>query len=994
MDPLKAILESHFGLAVHDIQQFEGEVNLNFKCILGDGKCFNIKLFHASTNNESIDFLVQLHKHFRSFKSIEIPDIKPWEKDSYIKPILYDDKTYNAIILEWIDGKLLSDVLYHPPLLLNRWGQLCAQVQQHLYDFDHPHLNRFEEWDPLHLLHHTAKIDTLPDQHKKDIIHNVFSQFNSYSKALKDLPISHNHNDFHTENILVHFNGLSPKIMGLIDFGDTLKTLRICDVAIACAYVIMEKKDGLAAVRSFLEGFTKYVTLTEGEIEVLDILIRARLSISVLISADKKTKGVSSSYQFISEEKAWNALNYLDSMQASFIHYSHRVGAGFIAHPNFHIFQEWCTKNRNLFKPVMDFQKEKSGRIDLSVASTVIPSTYDLQTVTTFEKHVFNYLEQKDWAYAYGGYGEIRPFYTTDNYEAENDQGYQWRTQHLGLDIWSSLKDKSNSKRKIFSPYQGKVICSHNNDERCDYGYTLILQHHTDEMPFYTLYGHLSKESMELSPIGKWVEAGDHIAYLGDKNENGAWPPHLHFQVLLDLLGNTTNYPGVCYPYEWKIWSALCPTPHLLTPYLLSSKIEDNSVEKLLPIRQLVLGKNLSVSYKRPLTILRGYMQYLYDESGRRYLDTVNNVAHVGHEHPVVTQKAIRQLQLLNTNTRYLHPNILRYAKKLLATFPSNITRVYFTNSGSEANELALRIAESYVKTKDKVVFEMGYHGNTTNTVDISSYKFDRKGGKGKTKSIIKIPFYKRNDTDSKRTYKEQVNKFIQGTKPLCFIGESILSCAGQVELDSEMLRYVYNIIQSNGGICIADEVQTGFGRIGSHFWAFQDHDVQPDIVTMGKPIGNGHPIGAVVCTEELAESFDNGMEYFNTYGGNPVSMAIAEAVLDEVYEQNLQAHAIEMEKAFYSIIKKLELPSGIQVSTRGKGLFLGIELMESGMEATDCAKFITNRMREKGILMSSDGPYENVLKVKPPMCFNEKDMKKMMYNLQQVLNEYAALTT
>ena len=610
----------------------------------------------------------------------------------------------------------------------------------------------------------------------------------------------------------------------------------------------------------------------------------------------------------------------------------------------------------------MKFENHALEPIDLSVSSSVIPSTSELETIDLFQKRIDSYLDENKLDAAYGGYGEIRPIYTTDNYETENDEGYQWRTQHLGLDIWSSITDNEGIRRKIYCPLDGEVVCSYNNNVNCDYGGTLILKHSIEDLEFYTLYGHLSLDSLELSPLGRKVKSGDHIAYLGNKEENGNWPPHLHFQIILDLMKNETNFPGVAFTHEYNIWKSICPDPFLLSPYLKAPENTITNETDLLTKRADILGKNLSTSYNKKLTIVRGHMQYLYDINGRRYLDTVNNVAHVGHENPYVNKAAINQIQLLNTNTRYLHPEIITYAEKLLATFPSHFTRVYFTNSGSEANELALRIASSKTKNSEKLVLKMGYHGNTQNTIDVSSYKFERSGGTGIREEISMINYFQKGDKNPKDEYLKMVDKIIDSKGPLSFIHESIMSCAGQVELESEVLRSIYRKIQDSGGVCIADEVQTGFGRVGSNFWAFELHDVKPDIVTMGKPIGNGHPIGAVVYTEELAESFDNGMEYFNTFAGNPVSMKIANAVMEVIEEEQMMTHAKKMEELFYESAEKLVWPADVKAISRGKGLFLGIELMESGKEASRFAAFIKNRMRERGILMSSDGLHENCL--------------------------------
>ena len=395
-------------------------------------------------------------------------------------------------------------------------------------------------------------------------------------------------------------------------------------------------------------------------------------------------------------------------------------------------------------------------------------------------------------------------------------------------------------------------------------------------------------------------------------------------------------------------------------------------------------------------------MQYLYDQTGQRYLDTVNNVPHVGHQHPRIVTAAQRQVAILNTNTRYLHPTIINYGERLLSTFPSELCVVHFVNSGSEANELALRMVRAYTGQKDMIAVEVGYHGNTGGCIDISSYKFNGQGGHGApdTTQIVPIPDVYRGLYKSSKNagpqYADHVKQQIHliektGRKIGGFICESILSCGGQIVLPDQYLQEAYRHVRAHGGLCIADEVQVGFGRVGETFWGFQLQGVVPDIVTMGKPMGNGHPLAAVVTTREVADAFANGMEYFNTFGGNPVSCAIGLEVLNVIQDEGLQSHALKMGSYLLNRLKNLQLTSPIVGDVRGKGLFLGIELVndtESLTPAPAKAKYLMNRMRQRGILMSTDGPFHNVLKIKPPLCFNMENANYLLENLRIVLGE------
>lgn len=399
-------------------------------------------------------------------------------------------------------------------------------------------------------------------------------------------------------------------------------------------------------------------------------------------------------------------------------------------------------------------------------------------------------------------------------------------------------------------------------------------------------------------------------------------------------------------------------------------------MKSIIEARKRLLGRNLSIAYDNPINVVRGSMQYLYDDAGRQYLDAYNNVAHVGHCHPRVVEAGVRQMQELNTNTRYLHDAILNYAERLTATLPDPLSVCYFVNSGSEANELAIRLARAHTNARDMIVLDHAYHGNTTTLIDISPYKHDGPGGKGPPSWVHKVPLPRTADDA------QQVIDVIKTNDKVCaFIAESMPSVAGQIVLPQGYLNRVYDAVRAAGGVCIADEVQTGYGRIGTHFWAFESYGIIPEIVVLGKPIGNGHPIGAVITTPDIAASFDNGMEFFSTFGGNTVSCAIGLAVLQVVQEENLQAHALTVGEQLLKGLRDLQKQHEVIRDIRGSGFFLGAELRKK-----EDADRIVNAMRDHGILIGTDGPLHNVLKIRPPMPFSTNDADYFLTTLRKLL--------
>ena len=425
------------------------------------------------------------------------------------------------------------------------------------------------------------------------------------------------------------------------------------------------------------------------------------------------------------------------------------------------------------------------------------------------------------------------------------------------------------------------------------------------------------------------------------------------------------------------------------------------SIDALLARRRRLLGGNLSVSYDNPLHIVRGSMQYLWDADGRRYLDAYNNVAHVGHCHPRVVQAGQAQTAVLNTNTRYLHELVNSYAERLGAMLPGALKVCYFVNSGSEANELALRLARAHTQRRNLIVLEHAYHGNTTTMIDASPYKHAGPGGGGAPSWVHVAPLadlyrgaYKRDDAAAGTKYAAQVARIIEmlgasGAELAGFLAESWPSVAGQMSLPADYVQAVYKMVRAAGGLCIADEVQTAYGRLGDHFWGFEYYGVVPDIVVLGKPIGNGHPIGAVVTTPEIARSFDNGMEFFSTFGGNTVSCAIGLAVLDVVIEEKLPAHAHKVGNHLLGRLNELKNRHALIGDVRGSGLFLGVELVRDRQSLEPAgreASLIANHMRDQGVLLGTDGPFNNVLKIRPPLPFSMQDADLLIDALDSAL--------
>jgi 4-aminobutyrate aminotransferase-like enzyme len=604
-----------------------------------------------------------------------------------------------------------------------------------------------------------------------------------------------------------------------------------------------------------------------------------------------------------------------------------------------------------------------------------------------------------------GRYDEARAIYTAAQFGGESAVDER-RTIHLGIDL--HVRPGS----AVRAPLDGVVHAMANNTSLLDYGPVVILRHSFpafsgETRHFFTLYGHLSVKTLAGLRIGQEIARGEKFAEIGDIHENGGWVPHLHFQIINDLLDLGSDFPGVARASERPVWTSLSPDPNLLLGIPADRfPVTERSTPEALAARKSLLGRNLSVSYHHPLKTVRGWMQYLYDDTGRAYLDVYNNVPLVGHSHPRVVRAAQEQLALLNTNTRYLHENVLRYAERLTELLPDPLRVCYFVNSGSEANELALRLARAHTGREDVIVLEHAYHGHTNTLIDISPYKFNGPGGRGRKPWVHVAPIpddyrgpYRRGDSDAGAKYAKHVGEILKGASlegrgVAAYIAETLPSVAGQIVFPPNYLAEVYERVRAAGALCIADEVQVGFGRLGTHFWGFETQDVVPDIAVFGKPIGNAFPLAAVVTTKEIAASFANGMEFFSTFGGNPVACAAGLAVLDVLRDEDLQHRALRVGKYWATELKKLQECYRLIGDVRGSGLFLGIDFVrdrETREPATEQADYVVNRLRDCGILAGTDGPHHNVIKLRPPLIFSESDADLFVKTLEAILQEDAA---
>ena len=996
--PIQAsqIAIENYGIIAESIK-LDGYVDENYLLKTSTGEKFLLKISSGQStnsveeNNGQLDFQIQILKHLSEQSTlISFSEVISNKNGNSLTPLLNNE---TARVLTWLPGRLWATVNPKTHTLRNNLGEAAGNLTNALQNFDHPNAHRELNWDLANSAWTKAHINRFSGT-QKDIIAYFQNQFDEIQEEYKNLPKSIVHNDLNDYNILVSEDFHSPAVTGFIDFGDAVYTQTINDLAIVLAYAIMDLPDPLAAALDVVKGYNKYYKFSEEELKCLYTLVGMRLVITLTSASLKKAEFPNDEYFVISEKPAWSLLQKWVKVNENFAYYSFRNACEFSAHPLQNKFESWAKSNRISLKTLFPSVPSKLVvNLDMSIDSTLLGnfSEYNDPEVSEFKLKQFR--KQHPKTILLNGYLETRPFYTTAAFKSEGNNGPQYRTVHLGTDFWVP------AKTPVQAPFDGVVKIIHHNNYDKDYGPMLILEHKFKGGKFYTLYGHLTLMSLEILKVGQKVKQGDRIAYIGKPTENGNWAPHLHFQLILDLLGNDENFNGVALPSEIEIWKSICPDPNLIFNEELNTSEEKISEEKMRSFRKDHLGKSLSISYEKPLQIARGEGVYLIDVDGKKYLDTVNNVNHVGHQHQKVVAAGQRQMAVLNTNTRYLHQEIIAYTEALLKKLPPHLSVIHIVNSGSEANELALRMAKTVTGKNDILAIEVGYHGNTNAAMDVSSYKFEGKGGfpKPETTHILPLPDAYRGKYSGANCGVNYANHAMEiiaelkskGREIAGFIGETMISCGGQIVPPKNYFKEIYKHVHEAGGICIADEVQTGFGRVGKSFWAFELYDIKPDIVTMGKPAGNGHPLAIVACTKEVADKFNTGMEYFNTFGGNPVSCAIGRTVLEVIEEENLQQNALEVGEFLIDELKKLQKQFPIIGDVRGEGLFLGFELNNADkIPLPEHSNYLVNRMKQLGVLMSIDGPDHNVLKIKPPMVFNKENAEEFLYRLKTVFAE------
>lgn len=965
------LVESFYGFrpTLKPLGSFQDQ---NFRAMDENGRFFILKIANSAATWDELDLQNQAMSHLAAKEtSFPTPRIIPALNGQQIATVEREGQSHLVRLLTYVPGQLLADLPVLPPESMTEIGRFCGTLTKHLADFTHPFANqRIIQWDFQHALQVIqAFLPYVADPEDRQLIQHFVGQFEAAAAPLlPQLRKSIVHGDITSYNLLYSRDETGqPHITGLVDFGDTVHSYTIAELAVPIVEAILKNsRQPLADAARVVEGFHQIYPLTEPELAVLYHFLGIRMCVVVTSEAQQLSLDPGNQYvqELVAQDKA--ILRQLRSIHPGLAQAAFRQACGLPPNPCYTAVSAWLSQSVN----------SKQWSVISEVGTTVLDLSVGSDVWQNGNWETVDGVKQAITAGGIGRFNEARLPYTRPNQPDEP------ATIHLGIDIFAK------AGTAVFAPFPGTVVYTN--------PYAVILQHTpAPDLTFYTRYAGVETAVSLHTPVA----GGQQIATI---TGTGTLPPHLHFQIACDWWSEA-DLPGLVTASQRPIWLSNSPDPNLILGIPALQPAPHTPWQTWVERRFRTLPRSQEFYYQEPMQIVRGWRQYLYDANGRAYLDMINNVAHIGHSHPRIVEAARRQMALLNTNSRFLYDSMIVYAERLAVLMPEPLKVVFFVCTGSEANDLALRLARAYTRQHDVMVIDGEYHGNTTAVDEINTSLLDNPAAKVPRPHVHPVTQpnvfrgrYGANDPQAGLKYAQEVKETLDrlqenGRSIAAFFTEALLGASGGVDLPAHYLKTVYGYVRQAGGVCISDEVQVGFGRIGTHFWAFESQGVVPDIVTMGKPIGNGHPLSAVITTPDIAEAFRRKTTYFNTFGGNPVSCEVGMAVLDVIEQEQLQNNALHVGSYLKNSIQALMPKHALIGAVHGLGLYLGVELVRdhhTKQPATQEAARIAERMKEKGIIVYPTGDYYNILKIKPPIVFTQDNADFFVQMLDQILSE------
>ncbi|MFJ4066682.1 aminotransferase [Pseudomonas sp. NPDC089996] len=948
LDPAEAhaLLQTHYGLE-GELTALGSQQDLNFRVDAAQGR-FVLKACHGSYAQVELEAQHAALAYLRD-QHLPVPAVRPAQNGETLLAVEIAEQPLRVRLLDYIDGQPLTRLKHLPPQLMAELGGLCARLDKALVNFDHPGLARTLQWDPQHapaLIEHLLPV--LQDDAQRARIEQATRLASQrLAPLLGKLPTQAVHLDITDDNTVWARNEQRQwQLQGVIDFGDLMHTWRIADLSVTCSALLHHAEGDPLRILPAVSAYQAHNPLTEAELRALWPLVLNRAAVLVLSSAQQLAVDPGNQYTRDNVAHEWEIFDTATAAPFALMEAAILQAAGLQAD----------AADLTACAPLLpELAGQPVTRIDLGVLSTHCEAGnweqpgFDQQRLTSQP------------APACSLHGQYRLSQT------HIDRAEEPATCALGVELHVP-------NACLVQAPEGGTWQRHGDSRGCL------------RTPHWALW----LQGLEGTPAdGQAVSKGQAL---------GSSCGLLSVQLCLDP---HIQPPFFATPSHSAAWLALCPSPAALLGFDCDAEPLPDP-QALLARRDASFARSQKHYYQQPPQIERGWRNYLIDLQGRSYLDMLNNVAVLGHGHPRMVAESARQWSLLNTNSRFHYAAITEFSERLLDLAPEGFDRVFMVNSGTEANDLAIRLAWAYSGGRDLLSVLEAYHGWSVATDAISTSIADNPQAletrpdwvhpveapntfRGRLRGADTATGYLR-DVDAKLADLDRRGRQLAG-----IICEPVYGNAGGISLPAGYLREAYAKVRARGGVCIADEVQVGYGRLGEYFWGFEEQGVVPDIITMAKGMGNGQPLGVVITRREIAEALEAEGYFFSSAGGSPVSCRIGMAVLDVMQEEGLWDNARDTGRYFKARLQALVDKHPLAGAAHGSGFYLGLELVrnrETLEPATEETMALCDRLRELGIFMQPTGDYLNILKIKPPMCTTRASVDYFVDSIDQVLAE------
>jgi 4-aminobutyrate aminotransferase-like enzyme/Ser/Thr protein kinase RdoA (MazF antagonist) len=954
-DEALSILETRYGLS-GTIIELGSQQDRNYRLDTGNGR-FVLKVCHMAYETLELEAQNAAIHHLTTIEGApRVPRLLTSTDGQEIIAVTVREQTYQVRVLEYLEGESLTHRKYLPKNSVTALGALCARLAQALADFDHPGLERSLQWDlrragPVAVQLLSAITDSAArDRIAKTMVLAV-RRIQPLASALRVQAVHHDVTDDNVVSLPDTHGRLIPD--GVIDFGDIIRGWLVGDLAVTCASLLHHADGDPLYILPAVKAYHEIYPLTAEELKALWPLIVARAVI--LVASGEQQISIDPDNDYARGNLEHERIIFDTAMSVPF--------------------------------ELMEAAILKVGGIEPALPdnSSWLPLLPDINTadITYLDLGVQSrHFAGGNWLNAEMDWRLLA--------RVANDSGAAaTRYGEYRLSRASTLSARPHSTFALHSD----ICLSGGNPVAAPFAGRIDLKNH-----HLVLAG--TGVSLHLDGIEPTVEDGAEIEagqVLGTVSGDSASLGGLRIQ-LCTVAG--LEPPLFATAGDAGAWAALCPSPSLLLGD--GCNAPKPNTEGLLSKRQAHFAKPQKNYYDRPPQMERGWKEHMFDVEGRAYLDMVNNVTILGHGHTHLADAIADQWLKLNTNSRFHYEALADFSERLAALAPEGLDRVFLVNSGSEANDLALRLAWAHSGARNTLCLLEGYHGWSVASDAVSTSVADNPQALS-TRPAWVHPLAAPNTYRGEFRGPESARDYLAAAIPVLqaidnsgqglagVIAEPVYGNAGGIPLPEGYLAGLYAEVRARGGVCIADEVQVGYGRLGHHFWGFEQQGVVPDIITIAKSMGNGHPLGAVITTQAIADSLEREGYFFSSSGGSPVSCVAGMTVLDIMREENLQENAREVGDHLKARLVNLIERFPIAGAVHGMGLYLGLEFVrdrETLEPATGETAAICERLLELGVLMQPTGDHLNVLKIKPPLCLTIESADFFADMLEKVLSE------